>query len=374
MNTPLVATLVANLTERIASGEYRDRFPSHRELVREYDVSRSVVIKVLASLEKAGLIIQSPRCRTVVRNLPSSSLPLTESETTRKTIGLWIWPGPTDPGMAALVQGIGKALSGTAYRIMIDSAIWDSWEAVCDSEQRFIECVIQDRDTSGILLWYLGGKDNLPALQKARAAGIPMVFVDRRPPEGFDADYVGIDNVMVADKVVRHLVSLKHRRIAFITNQDHASTVVERFEGYRRGLERAHLSFDPALVFTAGEASEEEGKTVYGAILDQLLALPEAPTAVFAVNDLTAHRFLAAVASRGLRVPDDLAVASIDGTEGWFMREPFLTSIYQPFETIGQRAVDLLLHRIAVGPNAPYRHLEIDAPLRVFGSTKRKGV
>src|ERR1041385_66548 len=108
--SPLVNKIVDTLTEQILSGRYKDRqgFPSERELSEEFGVSRTLIRKVVETLEAQNLIVRSPRCRTIVRSPFRESMP--RSETKRRSLGLWLWPYPTDPAIATTVQGICRAL------------------------------------------------------------------------------------------------------------------------------------------------------------------------------------------------------------------------------------------------------------------------
>jgi len=367
--SPLVTAIASTLTERIRTGKYlgQDGFPSERDLVNEFGVSRTLIRRVMETLEAENLIVRSPRCRTMIRE--AALLPHPPRTTRRSTIGLGMLASPYDPGTAAILHGINQTLNHDNYRVVIGSIVWNTSEAINLSQTRFLEQMTEDRDIVGVLLWYLGEAESLPALQKASAAGIPIVFMDRRPPAGIVADHVGVDNVRSAEKVVRHLIRQGHRRIAHITNLDQASTVQERMFGYRHALEQASLPFHPELVVTATESSLEEVPAVYGELTERLLRLPEPPSAVFAVNDVIAERFMSALRARGMRVPDDMAVAGFDGIERLRHCEPFLTTAYQPFELLGRRSASLLLERIESRTITEPQQILLQAPLHIHGST-----
>jgi LacI family transcriptional regulator len=104
-------------------------------------------------------------------------------------------------------------------------------------------------------------------------------------------------------------------------------------------------------------------------IVDYWMGLPDPPTAVFAVSDIVAYRVMHALRARGLRVPEDISVAGFDGIERWTPGPPFLTTVHQPFDRMGAAAVELLLDRVASGPEAPFRHLLLDVPFVANRST-----
>ncbi|HZT41855.1 MAG TPA: GntR family transcriptional regulator [Chthonomonadaceae bacterium] len=369
-SSPTVSKIVATLAERIQSGRYQEGkwFPTERELEEEFAVSRTLIRQAVEVLEQRRLVLRSPRCRTIVQN-PNRAHPL-PPETARRTLGLWIWPDPTHPVGAMVVRGIYKALDHRAYRLVAGHPVGEDWAAIHQSEAHFLEGIAQDRDVVGVLLWYMGGPVNLPALQTVRAAGIPMIFLDRRPPEGFPADYVGVDNVHAAEQVVTHLIDQGHRRIAHITNWDEVSTVAERLTGYRRALQAANIPFQPELVMTEVQPSPDHPDDADAELAERLLSVPDPPTAVFVVNDILALRLVSALRTRGVNVPEGMAVAGFDGIERWLPGDRFLTTADQPFERIGSRSVDLLLHQIEAKENQPYKHIELDAPLSIHASTR----
>lgn len=80
--------------------------------------------------------------------------------------------------------------------------------------------------------------------------------------------------------------------------------------------------------------------------MQQLLTLTPRPDAVFACNDAMAVGVYQALFRAGLTIPDDVAVIGYDDIALSAYLTPPLTTIHQPKDTLGQVAIDLLLHRI----------------------------
>lgn len=367
--SPSVVVIASTLRKRVLAGEYRDNgwLPTERELAEEFGVSRTIVRRAIEELERQGLVVRSPRCRPVVKR-QTTAAPSTQAR--RLTLGLWLWPNATFPGASAILRGIYKTLDANRYRLIVESPVDTDWRAVVQSEAQFLERVTRDTDVAGVILWYLGGDANLPVLQHVRSAGIPLVFLDRRPPEGFLADYVGVDNRNAAAQLVRHLISKGHRTIAHITNVDNASTVHERLQGYKDALLEAGIPFRPELVLTDTGTAEPGYQDVYESLAAQLMNVPETPTAVFCVHDVLALRLIDALRARGVRVPEDVAVAGFDGLERWLPGAPSLTTANQPFERIGEWAARLLLQRMEEGDRGVYQHVLLEAPISIHASTR----
>ncbi|MEZ0472629.1 substrate-binding domain-containing protein [Luteimonas salinilitoris] len=111
-----------------------------------------------------------------------------------------------------------------------------------------------------------------------------------------------------------------------------------RLAGYREGLKRAGIRFDPALV-ADGEFSYESGF----AATDRLLDLKRSPTAIFAANDDMAAGAICAICERGLSVPGDVSVCGFDDTPIARHIYPALTTVRQPTREMGRLAgVELL--------------------------------
>jgi LacI family transcriptional regulator len=363
-----VGHLVSILEERIVSGQCPGgtRLPAERALADEFGVSRMVVRAAIEALENRGLVARSTRCRPLVKAHSNGNA--SSQASARHTLALWLIHRPSDAETPSLLYGIQHALDPDSYRLLIENAIGDTWESITQAEERFLDRLTEDQDIAGAVLWYVGGVKNLPALRRVRAKGIPLVFLDRTPPEGFDADHAGIDNRSAAEHAVRHLIQRGHRSIAHLTNADPASTVVERLAGYRRALEAAQIPFRPELVARA-TGSDAEVLARSQALAKSLMAVSDPPTAIFVVNDRLALMMIDTLRAMGLRVPEDMAVVGFDGIERWTSGPSFLTTISQPFERMGAAAVDLLLRRVHAEGGAAFRHVLLEAPLSVHGST-----
>jgi LacI family transcriptional regulator len=80
---------------------------------------------------------------------------------------------------------------------------------------------------------------------------------------------------------------------------------------------------------------------------DTLGESDDPPTAVCVVNDFLAEFFIEVLHDRGISVPEDLSVVGFDDLERYQAQTPFLTTVRQPFESIGTRAAELLVRRIS---------------------------
>ena len=101
---------------------------------------------------------------------------------------------------------------------------------------------------------------------------------------------------------------------------------------------------------------------------EQLLALPDPPTAIFGFNDNVAIGALHAARKRGLSVPDDLSVVGFDDTAPAVIVSPQLTSVRQPLAEMGRMGASLLV-RLIEGQRVDAMRVELSTKLVVREST-----
>jgi LacI family transcriptional regulator len=174
---------------------------------------------------------------------------------------------------------------------------------------------------------------------------LPTVLVNCalvRTPSDVRLASLAVDNFGGALAMVRHLVSLGHRRIAFISGAAHNEDAAERERGYRDAMREAGLDV-PAEYQPRGEFTEEGGL----AAADALIALSPRPTAIFAANDMMALGALALLRERGLTAPGDIAVTGFDDVPTARHITPPLTTVRVDVEALGARAVALLLEQMS---------------------------
>lgn len=182
---------------------------------------------------------------------------------------------------------------------------------------------------------------DLPAvLEVLEGSDTPAVLIASEQPRN-NISVVKIDDYQAAYEMTRHIASLGHRRIGFITGDRGQQVSQRRLEGYRQALKDSGLAPSAEL--------EVEGFFTYRSGLlgaEQLLDLELPPTAIFACNDEMAAATISVAQRRGLDIPKDLTVCGFDDTALATTIWPELTTIHQPVVDMSRAAVDLLVKKV----------------------------
>ena len=216
--------------------------------------------------------------------------------------------------------------------------------AALDDEPNKLFEVFGSREIDGVILF----SSNYPTemLQALFEARYPFVIMGKQVDKPA-VSYVVSDYYDGSVQGTEYLLAQGHRRIGFMTRPILGITSQQRLQGYLDTLAAAGVEPDENLIV---ETHMQRGSGAAAAQV--MLDLPDPPTAIFAFHDLLAIEVIEVVRSRGLRVPQDVAVMGFDGLRVGRMISPHLTTIQQPLGRIGQRVVDVLNSRIEV-PDAP---------------------
>lgn len=174
---------------------------------------------------------------------------------------------------------------------------------------------------------------------------------------------ISLDNRAAARAMTEHLIELGHRRIGIIKGPRSSPLTLDRVAGYEDALRLAGIAIDPSLI-CHGDFTLKAGYDGAGTMLE----LAERPSALFCENDEMAIGALKRIKQRGLRVPEDISLVGFDDIPFAAYCDPPLTTISQPAETFGQKAVEMLIALIEKKPVAQ-RHVVLPFELTVRGSS-----
>jgi DNA-binding LacI/PurR family transcriptional regulator len=241
----------------------------------------------------------------------------------------------TDPFVAEVMKGAEAASREQGYTLLFAMSNRDLGQEI-DAMQFLL-----DREVDGMVVISGRATPRYAALRLASGREWPLVLVNNQAHGpgifGLSADNEG--GMMAA---VRHLLLLGHRSIAFLAGPRHGRSASERLAGYRMAMAAAGA---PEILL-GGSGLLEDG-TSFVAWLRESLAQP---TAVVCYNDLSAVGVLAAASAAGLKVPDALSVVGYDNIPLSGHTVPPLTTVEQPCQSMGRRAIELCIRAIAGEP------------------------
>jgi LacI family transcriptional regulator, galactose operon repressor len=174
-----------------------------------------------------------------------------------------------------------------------------------------------------------------------------IVFADFIPPnDEFDA--VASDLPLAVRKLLTALVKMGYRRIGFAGWIEESSTDPFGEIRCRTYIDwmKAFAAFDPRICVTQRSAERNTEQSGYQ-LAARLMAQEDPPDAIVTCNDNIAVGAYRAIRELGLRIPDDVAVASFNDIPTAQFLHPPLSTVRLPSEEIGEAAVELLLERIA---------------------------
>ena len=176
--------------------------------------------------------------------------------------------------------------------------------------------------------------DGAPALA-LREAGVPVMCIGRPAVTGLS--YVDADNTGGARQAVSYLISSGRQAIATIAGPSNMIVADDRLIGYRSALAAGGLA--PKGIVCRGDFTVDSGEHAMLRLLDRYPTLD----AVFAASDLMALGALRGLRRLGVQVPDQVAVVGFDDATLARHTMPRLTTVRQPVEELGVRAVAELL-------------------------------
>jgi LacI family gluconate utilization system Gnt-I transcriptional repressor len=239
-----------------------------------------------------------------------------------------------------LLEGVRDVLHVIGYRMLIGDTRYSP-----DEEENLLRAYLE-HSPDGILVT---GLDQTPATRQLLArSAIPVVYMMEVAQSAPYA--VGFGQFEAGQAITRHLLERGYRRIGFLGAQLDPR-VMERLAGYRAALQEAGLPYPVGEIFDPRPSSIGLGVS----LLEQLQRQAPDCDAVFCCNDDLAHGVLFECQRRGIRVPQQLAVAGFNdlAASSWIC--PTLTTIATPRYDVGHAAASMLLQLMRGEVPAPAR-------------------
>ncbi|MEU6854363.1 LacI family DNA-binding transcriptional regulator, partial [Actinacidiphila alni] len=307
------------------------RRPTLADVAKAVGVSAKTVSRVLnedgpSSAETRKRVLAAVAELGFQPNLMARSIRVGGPDT---TVGLVV-PDLSNPFFGAVASGIEEVVDDRGLMLLMGSSQDDA------GREHTLTQTFLARRVSVLMVVPSVGADHTH-LKAPRAAGMPVVFIDR-PGSGLTTDTVVSSNRAGARTGVARLIAGGHRRIGFVGDlPTRLYTRRERMAGYREALAEGGLPYDRRLV---ASAHHPEGSAEATA---RLLALPDPPTALLAGNNFMTLGVISELARAGRK---DIAVVAFDDLPMAESLQPGLTVIAQDPKTLGVSAGRIALRRM----------------------------
>lgn len=149
------------------------------------------------------------------------------------------------------------------------------------------------------------------------------------------------DNIEGMEKLVDYVISMGHRRIAYI-HGELTDVTKKRISGFSQGMINHGLTVNKDyLVQGVYHDPKSSGRAT-----KQLLEMKPRPTCILYPDDISLFGGITALNQAGLRVPEDISVAGYDGASITRIYRPEITTYAQNYKELGSKAAEYLINEI----------------------------
>jgi len=331
--------------------------PAHKritvqEVAREVGLSAMTVSRVLnnhpnVSEKTRARVLETTRRLGYTPNQIAKSLVLRRTQ----TIGVVV-PEITHSFFPEAIRGIEEVTYRLGYHLILTHSAEDA-----KREEDAIR-TLEAKRVDGIIISMAQTVEDFRIYKQILRQGTRVVFFDRCV-EGIGASCVSIDDEESARRITEHLIGHGYRRIAHLRGPSRVSIGAARLRGFRKALKENDLPVSEELIVASG-FHEAGGYEAMRHLLD--LPADRRPRGVVAINDPAAYGAMKAIAERGMKIPEDIAIVGFsDDIRSELMPTP-LTTIRQPAYDVGKRAAQQLFAEIE-GSSKPVMRITVKSEL-----------
>ncbi len=358
---PLVAQVEQALRRAIAERAFPDgKLPTEVELAERFGVSRETVRRSTEVLQNEGLLRKVRRRGTILAGDVRSVQWTAAAHPSR----LIAYVQAEYRGASGEVEGATAGIEGLMLQGVVQAAAAADWDVLVRSAtpsrlRQTVEQLSTRHRVQGVIAASFA-EDK--ALRRLGGRPLPIVLLDHDMPLP-KVSSLRDDSAAGSRLAVEHLVSLGHRRIAYV-HWHRAELNPWRLRGYREALRAAHIA-----VRRSYELYSEVTAAGARRAVTQLLALEPRPTAIVCFNNTVARHVIDALRPLGDRAGDELSVVGCGGEEVYG-----LTSCQSDWLELGRESMKLLLRQLhGPDPSANIEHVQTLPKLQLGNTTAPPG-
>lgn len=330
---------------------------SIKDVARLAGVSTATVSRALANPEKVAKTTREKVDRAVSESGYVANTLARNFRRKRTNIVLVLVPDISNPFFSGIIRGIERIALRHQYRILLGDTQYEA------AREKAYASLVSQRQADGII----GLGMSIPFYYRKGRKTIDPKW----PPFIMACEYDGqipvpsvrIDNHRAAEDATRHLIALGHKNIAFINGPSASPLCRDRLSGFQHALSSSGLGSLKEWIRN-GDFSLESGRSSMSAILQS----HRKPSAIFCANDEMAIGAMLSAREHGLDIPDDLSIIGFDDISFSAYTQPPLTTVRQPRERIGERAMEMMLTALN-NPKSRPQHVILEHELIIREST-----
>jgi DNA-binding LacI/PurR family transcriptional regulator len=326
-----------------------------RDVAKAAGVSVATVSYVLNDTGRVGratrvAVLSAVRKLDYVANLHARNLASDASQ----TLGM-IVSDIENPFFPEVIKGFERRAREQSYDVILSNTDYDS-AILKEAAKRMLRQRVRG-------ISFVTSEVSRPTIRQMIARQTPSVFLDVGKVQAYVSN-IRMDYAQGIRAAIDHLRQLGHHRIAYVGARHDLYSNAARRDAYLQYVRELGMQVGTVLEGN----SHFDGGLAAGAEIAQLRPRP---TAVVAMNDLTAIGIIKALQSSGLNVPNNISVTGFDCTQLAGYTSPSLTTVDQMRDLLGQTAADAL-HALFNSPTHMGEEYLIIPTLRVGESTARQ--
>lgn len=256
-----------------------------------------------------------------------------------------------DPFVSELIGGVEEAIRNAGYFMML----------YISSDTTEIMRHVSTWNVDGLILFGMIGDDGIRVSEKYKK---PIVCIDTYSIEGLKHfTNVGLDDEQGTYNITNYLITQGHKKIAFLSD-NMTGVDLARLNGYKKALSDAGLKYKSSNFLKIRPKTEDIEES-----LEEICKRVKEFTAIVCVSDLYAVTLMAALADRGISVPDDISIVGFDDNMLAKYHRPALTTVHQDVKQKGVTAADTLLKQLT-GQKTP-NQIQLPTKLIIRDTVKK---
>ncbi|MBN1414663.1 MAG: LacI family DNA-binding transcriptional regulator [Bacteroidales bacterium] len=338
----------------------------HNKDITIYDIARELNISaatVSRGLKNNPVISEETRIRIQELAALKGYRPNTVARNLRRqktnAIGM-IVPRLDSYFIATVLAGIETVISPAGFHLIITQSFESVQKEITNTIAMFNSRV------DALIVSLAADTTDISHFEPFWSKGIPVFFFDRVCDKDYCQKFV-IDNYEAAYALTSHMISQGCRKIIHIAGNTTKNVYYDRMNGYKNALTDHGIKVKPSYILV-NNLSLQAGIVA----AEKILALKPLPDGVFVANDLCAACCMQMFKEKGLRIPEDIAVAGFNNDPVSRLVEPRLTTVNYPGELMGKLVATCLIDKLNGKSPADFSPLQIiKSELLIRGSTSR---